>query len=95
MKAISVRDFEARPDEVWEQLQNEHNLLVTDEGRLVALLLDIDEDNLAATLVALRQARAQVAVVRLRRSAVESGRDQLSTSDIEAEIAASRRERSA
>ncbi len=95
MKAIAVQELTVRPDEVWQQLREEQDLLLIADGQPVALLVEVDVDEVEVTLAALRRARAQVALSRLRRAAAEQGTNHLSADEIEAEIAATRRERRA
>ena len=91
MQFVSVRDFRIRPGEVWERLK-EDDLVVTSNGRPIAILTDVDADNLEETLGLLRRLRAQMAVSRMRHSAAESGAVHMSTTEIEAEILETRTE---
>jgi len=95
MKFVSVRDLRSRSATVWRQLGQEHELVVTSNGRPVALLSSVDDETLEETLTALRKARAVAAVQELQRRSQASGLDRLTSEEIEAEIAAARRERRA
>lgn len=95
MEFITVRDLRLRPGEVWRKLREVGELVLTSNGRPVAVISGVQEGELEQTLSALRRARAQVAVSRLRRLAQERGWQNLSAEEIEAEIAQARRERSA
>lgn len=85
MQFVSVDDFRLRPGEVWERLRD-GDLVVTSNGRPIAILIDADIDNFEETLSLLRRLRTQMAVSRIRRTATESGAAQLSTDMIDAEI---------
>ena len=63
-------------------------MILTSNGRPMAILAHVDETDVEATLAALRRARAQAAVARMRRAAA-----QMSEAEIDAEIDAVRRER--
>jgi|YNPNPStandDraft_1061719.scaffolds.fasta_scaffold24968_7 prevent-host-death family protein len=95
MEFITVRDLRLRPGEVWRKLRERGELVLTSNGRPVAVITGVNEGELEQTLAALRRARAQVAVSRLRRIAEERGLQRMSAEEIEAEIAQARRERSA
>jgi prevent-host-death family protein len=93
MEFVTIRDLRLRPSEVWDKLRQQHEIILTSNGRPVAVIADVREDNLEETVAALRRARAQAAVSRLRQKAAAEGRDGMSNADIEAEIAQARHER--
>lgn len=95
MKLVSVRDLRSRSAEIWRQLEEEQEMVVTSNGRPVAVLSSVDEEVLEETLAAIRSARAVAALQELQRRSVEQGRDQMSQEEIEAEIRASRQARRA
>jgi len=68
-------------------------MVITSNGRPVAILAAVNESNLEESLSAFRQARAVDAVAELQRRAVVQGTNKLSLAEIEAEIAAVRRQR--
>ncbi len=93
MEFISVRDLRSRSAAVWDSLAENQDLVVTSNGKPVAVLSAATASTLDATLTALRQARAQLAVVEMQRRAREAGLDQWSLEQVNAEIQAARRER--
>jgi prevent-host-death family protein len=92
---VTIRDLRLKPAEVWDKLRRQREIILTSNGRPVAVIAGVREDNVEETVVALRRARAQAAVSRLRRAAAESGVDRLSEAEVESEIAEVRRERGA
>ncbi|MDY0087513.1 MAG: type II toxin-antitoxin system Phd/YefM family antitoxin [Coriobacteriia bacterium] len=93
MKFVSVRDLRGKSADIWRELPDEREMVITNNGRPVAILAAVNESNLEDSLAAFRQARAVDAVAALqRRSAARDG-DAFSADDIEAEIAAVRRAR--
>jgi hypothetical protein len=56
-------------------------------------MIAADGEDIEQLLLALRQAKAQLAVTRMRAQAAAKGLDRLSEEEIEAEVAAARRER--
>ncbi len=93
MKFVSVRDLRGKSAEIWRELPDEREMVITSNGRPVAILAAVNESNLEESLAAFRRARAIGAVASLQRRAVESGADALSADDIETEIASVREAR--
>ena len=94
MNLITVRDLRNRSGEVWKRLAQQQELIVTSNGRPVALLTPIAEDDVEKTLAMLRRVRAQVAVSRMRETAAAVGADQMTSDEIDKEIHQTRQERS-
>lgn len=94
MKFITVRDIRTSPAEIWKQLPEEQEMVITNNGRPIALLTPLSDETLEETLSAVRRARAVNAVHQMRRLARERGLDEMSEDDIQAEIDTARRERS-
>ena len=94
MKFITVRDIRTSPAEVWKQLPVEQEMVVTNNGKPIALLTPLSAETLEETLSAVRRARAANAVHQLRKIARENELDRLSEAEIQAEIDAVRSERS-
>jgi prevent-host-death family protein len=91
VKYISIRDLRNRASEVWNDLAKEKDLVLTSNGRPMAILSSIEPDNVDEALAALRRARAVLAVKNLQTQSVAQGTDKLTDDEIEAEIAAVRR----
>ncbi len=90
MKFVSVRDLRGKSADIWRELPDEREMVITSNGRPVAILAAVNESNLEESLAAFRRARAIGAVSSLQRRAVASGTDALSADEIETEIAAVR-----
>jgi antitoxin (DNA-binding transcriptional repressor) of toxin-antitoxin stability system len=93
MRFVSVRDLRGKSAEVWRDLPGEREMVITSNGRPVAILASVSESNLEESLSAFRQARAVDAVAALQNQSVAAGTDKLSAADVEAEIAAVRQKR--
>ena len=93
MEFVSIRDLRTRPADIWTKLRQQHDLVLTANGKPIAILAGVDETQVEETLTALRRARAQVALSRLRQDALARGLDRLSIDEIDAEIADTRQER--
>jgi len=94
MNLVTVRDLRNRSGEVWGRLAQEQELIVTSNGRPIALLTPIGEDDVAKTLAVIRRARAQVAASRMRAAAATMGANQMTLDEINEEIHKARQERS-
>ena len=86
MKFISVRDLRGKSAEVWKNLPTEREVVVTSNGRPIAVLSAVNESNLEESLSAIRQARAAEAVMRRQRRSVEQGTDGITMEEIDREI---------
>ncbi len=86
MKFISVRDLRGKSAEVWKNLPGEREMVVTNNGRPIAILAAVSESNLEESISAFRQARAVEAVANLQRRSLEQGTDSIAAKVIEAEI---------
>lgn len=95
MEFVTIRDLRLKPGAVWDKLRQQGEIILTSNGRPVAVIAEVGENDVEETLAALRRARAQAAVSRLRRATPANGVNKLSATDIEAEIAQVRRERQA
>jgi prevent-host-death family protein len=95
MKFVTMRDFRNKTAAIRKSLRAEHEIVVTSNGRPFAILADVDEDNFEEKLAALRRTRAHALLDRIHAKAKARGVDGLTMGEIDAEIAASRRERRA
>lgn len=94
MKFVSVRDLRGKSADIWRELPDEREMVITSNGRPVAILAAVNESNLEESLAAFRQNRAIDAVSSMQRRSVSRGVDALTSDDIAAEIAAVREARS-
>lgn len=95
MRFLSVRDLRSKSAQVWQDLPAERELIITNNGRPIAILAAINESNLEESLAAFRQARAVEAVASLQLLSARQGTDTISMDDIDEEIRAVRKKRSA
>ncbi len=93
MEFVSVRELRSRSAAVWRSLAREKDIVVTSNGKPIAVLSATTASTLEASLAALRQARAQLAVAAMQRRALETGADRLTLEEVNAEIDAIRRSR--
>ena len=93
MKFISVCDLRGKSAQVWKELPREREMIITSNGRPIAIIAAISDSNLEESLSAFRQARAVEAVASLQRRSVKMGNDKITMDEIDAEIKAVRKKR--
>jgi antitoxin (DNA-binding transcriptional repressor) of toxin-antitoxin stability system len=93
MKFLSVRDLKTKSSQVWKELAGQKEMIVTSNGRPIALLSSINENNLEQILTAFRRARATNAVASIQYESTQKGTDKISMDEINAEIRAVRSKR--
>jgi antitoxin (DNA-binding transcriptional repressor) of toxin-antitoxin stability system len=93
MRFLSVRDLRGKSAQIWKDLPSEREMVITSNGRPIAILASISEANLEESISAFRQARSIEAVAALQRRAVEQGTDKITMDEIEAEIKIVRKKR--
>lgn len=93
MKFLSVRDFRSKSSHIWKELPTEKEMVITNNGRPVAVLASVTESSVEQTLSAFRRARAMEAVASIQYASAQKGTDQTSMDEIDAEIKAVRRDR--
>jgi prevent-host-death family protein len=90
MRFISVRDLRGKSGDVWKELAEERELVITSHGKPIAILSVVSEGTLEDSLRAIRRAHAMAAVQTMQRQSAKKG---LRAEDIEAGMAAVRSER--
>lgn len=95
MKFVTVRDLRGRTSALWDDLEQRRELIVTNNGKPIAILSATDAESLEASLQALRQCRAAAALSDIQREAERTGRDALTPEEIDQEIQAFRKARRA
>lgn len=93
MKFITVRDLRGRPGQVWSNLARERDVVLTSNGKPIAILSAVSEETLEESLAAVRRARAVSAVEKMQLRSVEQGTDKLPLDEIDAEVRAARKAR--
>jgi len=89
MNFYTVRDLRTTPKSIWDSLSGDGKVVITNNGKPSALMLDISGGDFEETLRAINQARAMIAINNMRRKAAEAG--YMSDEEIQTEIDAARR----
>lgn len=93
MQFVTVRDLRGKAAQIWRQLPEEKEMVLTLKGKPIALLSAVSEGTLEELLSAFRSARAIAAVNYLQTRSVKLGTDRISLDEINKEIAAERKSR--
>lgn len=88
MNFYSVRDLRTTPKSIWENLSKDGEVIITNNGKPSAVLLDISDGSFEETIKAVRQSKAMLAFNSMRAKAAERG--YMTEEEIEAEINAAR-----
>jgi antitoxin (DNA-binding transcriptional repressor) of toxin-antitoxin stability system len=90
MQFVTVRDFRNSSRDIWDKLSKDEEIIVTNNGKPTALMLNITENNFEDLLAGVRQVKAIQAFTRMREEAAERGF--MSEQEMEDEIQAARKE---
>jgi len=93
MKFVTVRDLRGRPGQVWKKLAEERELVLTSNGKPIALLSPVTEDSLERDIAALRRARLAETIRSIQKESKKRFPRGLNLARINAEIAAVRAKR--
>jgi len=93
MRFTSVRDLRNRPGSVLRDSVKAEEIVLTSNGKPVALVVPVDGDTLEEELRVYRQVRAQVAIERMQKASKAAGLDSMTLDKIEGIIKDVRRKR--
>jgi antitoxin (DNA-binding transcriptional repressor) of toxin-antitoxin stability system len=94
MRFVSIRELRSGPRELWASLKEE-DVVLTLNGKPIAIITGVSEDDLQETLRAVRQARAAIAIESMHKTAFKRGTDRITSKEIDAEIRAVRKRKEA
>jgi antitoxin (DNA-binding transcriptional repressor) of toxin-antitoxin stability system len=92
MRYVSVRELNTKPKKVWERIKEE-DVVITSNGKPIALLYGVTEETLEKKVRAVRRSRALLALEEMQKTSLDRGLDRLTEAKIEAEIQAVRKAR--
>ncbi|MCJ7496035.1 MAG: hypothetical protein MUP68_17660 [Deltaproteobacteria bacterium] len=92
MRFISVREMNTKPKEVWKKIKEEE-LVITLNGKPIALLSAVSEETLEKTLRMIRRSRALMALEEMQKKSLASALDKMADAEIQDEIRAVRKNR--
>ena len=93
MKFLTVRDLRNKSSQIWRDLKDEQEMVITNNGRPVAILSSISDENFEASISSIRRARAIEAVTALQKESVRQKTNEISLKEIDKEIRSVRQSR--
>ena len=93
MRFITIRDLRSKSSQIQRQLPREKDMVLTSNGKPIAILSATSGDTLEKSLAMARRIRAESAVTSMQKRSMETGSKRFSLSEINAEIAAVRKRR--
>ncbi|MDR1295525.1 MAG: hypothetical protein LBK59_11360 [Bifidobacteriaceae bacterium] len=90
---VTVRDLRTKAGAVWQSLEAERQLVLTNNGRPIAIMLKVDGATVHETLDQLSRVAAIQAMHRVQALSVHAGNSDMTMDQINAEIALARRDR--
>ena len=73
MTFYTVRDLRTDSRAMWEKLSSGDEIVITNNGKPSAIMIDIPEGEFDETVQAVRQAKAMIAFNSMRRKAAKAG----------------------
>ena len=93
MRFITIRDLRSKSAQIQRDLPKEKEMVLTSNGKPIAILSAISADRVEESLALIRRVRAMEAVEYMQRRSVEVGTDRVSLKEINKEIATVRKSR--
>ena len=93
MHFMAVRDLRGKSAEAWKKLEREREIVITSNGKPIAIMTAVSEENLEEALTVMRRLQAIMAAEALQKRSAEKGLDKLSAKEINEEIQSVRRAR--
>ncbi len=93
MDFVTVKELRAESGKVWEKIEAGEEIVITRNGKPFALLVQTSPQELEDKLRALRWARFDRLLAEQHKRAVALGLDKMTMDEIDAEVAAVRKER--
>jgi len=91
LEFLTVRDFRTSPKNAWEKLSQNGEVVITNNGKPTALMLNIEDGSFEDLSKAVRQAKTMMSINNMRLIAEKNG--YMTDDEINAEIQAYRNER--
>jgi len=93
MKFVTIRDFRSKSGKIQKELPKQKEMIITSNGKPIAILCAVSEENLEKSLKAIRRARVTRTTVSMQMASYKAGRNKMKLAEINKEIAAVRKDR--
>jgi hypothetical protein len=92
MEFLSVRDLSKSPKFAFDKLAADGKAVITNNGRPEAIMVKVDASSFESTLSILQQLEFAQAIANMQQESLRNGNSKMTLDEINAEIAAARRE---
>lgn len=92
MKFVAVREFRSKMGQIWKDLSADKEMIITNNGKPVALLTEISEENFEEMLAMYRQAKSMFALKQMQQISAENGTNKMTLDEINEVIKEVRKE---
>ena len=82
MKFVTVRDFRTSPAAIWKKLPMERELVITNNGKPIALLTPLNDESMEETISAVRKAKAMNAMKKMKETSASLGNNKMTLDEI-------------
>ena len=86
MRFMSAKDLGLSPENIWYSVIQKQDIIVTADGRPIAILTGVDENTFEQELYAIKRARALQALDMIHKESVQKGTYAINEKEIQAEI---------
>jgi len=86
MKFVSVKDLGTSPADIWKKLPSEREMIVTNNGKPIALITPINDEMFDDMVTAVRRARALNAMKKTQEISASLGNNKMTLEKINALI---------
>jgi antitoxin (DNA-binding transcriptional repressor) of toxin-antitoxin stability system len=93
MRFVPVRELRGKSAQIWRELSGEREMIITSNGKPIAILSAVPASDLEETLKTIRRARAIAAVTALQLASAARPSAALRPDEIDDEIRAARKGR--
>jgi hypothetical protein len=94
MDYLTARELRSTPKQVWAKLQEQGKLVLTNNGKPVAIMVQVDGTNLNQKIDLIEQVETMQVIKEMQLESLKNGNCNMSMEEIDTEIALSRAERS-
>ena len=92
MKFMSVREFRQSTAKVWQALDEDGEIVLTNNGQPRALIVPVSDETFDEVLDGVRSAHLGITIRQMQEASVAAGTDKMTMEEIDAIIAEVRRE---
>ena len=86
MKFITIRDFRSKSAKIQKDLPEQKEMILTSNGKPIAIVTAVSENNLEESLNAIRRAKALYAITQIQSKSLSAGKDKVTLDEINKEI---------